>query len=321
LSASLSRWSVGAVAFIVGSALGAPSSGSLILSPSRPAARLNGMVITVEQVRSFEKSLLVLSRIQGTPCGERAVGESPENACARYALTILLQDAVARRTAAARGLQVGVGRRDRLVENLRRTVGRQAFEQILVTTNVSLEQLTSLESRDLTRAAVRLALARRRLSRREIERAYREHSASFTYVRLDQVRVARRSTALRLWRIANRSNFASLAKRFSNDSHSAENDGHIGRLRAIELTTPVRRASMKLPVGTISHPIASESGWHIIWVRGREAMPLEQARPAILNFLSGDIYSRWMARQLASLDTRVFLFGHLAPGSGAVECC
>ena len=58
--------------------------------------------------------------------------------------------------------------------------------------------------------------------------------------------------------------FAALAKQYSGHEASRVNDGYMGLLKSAELLPPIADALKKLKAGTVSEPIASETGLHIL---------------------------------------------------------
>lgn len=290
-----------------------------ILENSR--VQIEGEKISLAKVHAVEQQLKVLSALQDVPCGDASPGESSDHACVRLAITTVLQEWVVERYADSHGITVGASRADGVLDSLIASHGREAFDQALLGASASAAQIRIAVERHLMFTAVRLAVARQELSRSRLLQAYEDHASSFTELRVDQIRVRSRRKALRLWEVATHGNFARLAMRYSNDTHSANRDGHIGKVLATELTSSVSRAAMRRPVGEISRPVRSGSGWHILWIRSRHLMSFKQARPALVNFLSQDIYSAWMIDQLANADIEVSSFGRFNPEAGVIDCC
>lgn len=78
--------------------------------------------------------------------------------------------------------------------------------------------------------------------------------------------------------------FAAAAKRLSTDAHSASAGGDLGWLREDRLAEPVRSAMLGLQEGSISDPLRTSDGWHLIELiatRPAGPAPLDQARPAL----------------------------------------
>lgn len=64
--------------------------------------------------------------------------------------------------------------------------------------------------------------------------------------------------------------FAKLAQQFSNDKGSGEKGGDLGTTSPTSFVPPFARAVSTLPINTISRPIQTRFGWHIIEVLERQ---------------------------------------------------
>ena len=75
--------------------------------------------------------------------------------------------------------------------------------------------------------------------------------------------------------------FATLAKEFSDDPGSATRGGDLGSFSKGRMAKPFEDAAFSMEVGTISQPVKSEFGYHIIKVvehRQEETKPLDDSR-------------------------------------------
>ncbi|HVT62558.1 MAG TPA: peptidylprolyl isomerase, partial [Legionellaceae bacterium] len=64
--------------------------------------------------------------------------------------------------------------------------------------------------------------------------------------------------------------FATMAKMYSLDASSASNGGDLGWVVSDELVKPFAEAMLALPLHTISKPVKSQFGWHLIEVLERK---------------------------------------------------
>jgi peptidyl-prolyl cis-trans isomerase SurA len=63
--------------------------------------------------------------------------------------------------------------------------------------------------------------------------------------------------------------FDSLARRYSEDPSAKQNFGKLGYFTALQMVYPFEEAAYKTPVGSISTPVRSRFGYHILKVTGR----------------------------------------------------
>jgi len=90
--------------------------------------------------------------------------------------------------------------------------------------------------------------------------------------------------------------FASLAKRDSNDTASAARGGELGWLAEAEITPEIRTAVARLSKGEISAPVAARSGFHILLLQD-----VREAGPAPLEEVKGEI-AALLRNQRAALN-------------------
>ncbi len=99
--------------------------------------------------------------------------------------------------------------------------------------------------------------------------------------------------------------FAAVARRLSDDKHSAPEGGDLGWLAETQLREPVRDAVAGLAVGAISDPVRTDDGWHLIELLGtRKAAPLAFAQ-------ARGILAQAFREQAARQQTTAYLNGVL----------
>ncbi|MBS1614586.1 MAG: peptidylprolyl isomerase [Bacteroidetes bacterium] len=69
--------------------------------------------------------------------------------------------------------------------------------------------------------------------------------------------------------IKGKTDFATLASRFSDDKGSKENGGDIGFMTALQTIYPFENAAYNTPVGKVSKPFRTQFGYHIVKVLGK----------------------------------------------------
>lgn len=64
--------------------------------------------------------------------------------------------------------------------------------------------------------------------------------------------------------------FKKIAKEYSDDPSVAKNDGYIGVIKGFQTVYPFEEAAYATPVGTVSNPVLTQFGYHIIKVLDRQ---------------------------------------------------
>lgn len=93
--------------------------------------------------------------------------------------------------------------------------------------------------------------------------------------------------------------FAALAQELSTDTGSAADGGDLGWFPEGVMVSAFNDAAFSLDVGTISDPIQSSFGWHIIQVLAREDHELD---PQFLSNEKSKAYNNWLKDARATAD-------------------
>ncbi len=84
-------------------------------------------------------------------------------------------------------------------------------------------------------------------------------------IKCSHILVKKQSESLAiLEKLKNGEKFGKLAREFSIDSGSAKRDGSLGYFGRGKMVKAFEEAAFKLEVGTVSEPVKSEFGYHII---------------------------------------------------------
>ena len=75
--------------------------------------------------------------------------------------------------------------------------------------------------------------------------------------------------------LENGGDFSALALTYSDDPSAKVNKGDLGYFTGLQMVQQFEEAAYTLPIGTISDPILTDFGYHIIQVNGRQANPGE----------------------------------------------
>lgn len=91
-----------------------------------------------------------------------------------------------------------------------------------------------------------------------------------------------------LKRLQKKEDFAKVAKDVSEDPSAAENSGHLGFISAFRTVYPFETVAYNTPVGSLSKPVRSAFGYHIIQVHARRPSLGEVLVAHIMKFTSKD---------------------------------
>lgn len=89
-------------------------------------------------------------------------------------------------------------------------------------------------------------------------------------------------------RLQKKEDFSKLAKEVSEDPSAAENSGHLGFISAFRTVYPFETMAYNTPVGSLSKPVRSAFGYHIIKVHARRPSLGEILVSHIMKFTSKD---------------------------------
>lgn len=99
--------------------------------------------------------------------------------------------------------------------------------------------------------------------------------------------------------LQNGESFEKLARLYSRDAQSRSNGGSLGWINPGDLGPEFQRIASSLPIGSISNPVATRFGFHIIQVLDRREtdmsneQAMSQARQAIFSRKAEEIFSNW----------------------------
>jgi len=115
--------------------------------------------------------------------------------------------------------------------------------------------------------------------------------------------------------------FATLAKKYSTDKSSGVNGGKLGVQAENALVAPFSKVAFAIPTGTISKPVHTQFGWHIIKANGpvipKSTAPFKAEKAAIVQQLlqarRGNATSAWQTKVETFYAKRVKYAGGYAP--------
>jgi len=83
--------------------------------------------------------------------------------------------------------------------------------------------------------------------------------------------------------------FAAVAKAESDDPGSAPTGGDLGAFGRGQMTRPFEQTAFALPVGSVSEPVKTEFGYHLLQVQQRAAPAFEEVQTQIQNRLKPEL--------------------------------
>lgn len=281
------------------------------------AAVVNGRKIDQDRVQRQLEFILTDPRLaEQLPGG----GVEQERELAREFLTFLVHQEVLAEYARERRIAVPSEEIDeRLQSEFIGPEGEAAFRTRLGEAGATLGDVRHLIGQQVLRDRVVAAVAEELLSDERLMEEYESRLPELTTVELSHILVNDGDLASRLAGEATPENFARLARRYSKDPSSAPEGGDLGLRSAADLVDAVARAAVRAEVGAIVGPVESEFGFHLIWVRSREAPPFETQRPELIEELQGQVFAEWLLDRLRHAEIRVNpQYGVFDPESGEV---
>jgi parvulin-like peptidyl-prolyl isomerase len=286
-----------------------------------PAATVEGERITDAQLAHDVALFTFLSSLSQSSCGQPAKGESADSACARFTLSNVIQEDLAKHYAAAHDVTVQAQAVTDTISQLETGLGGATqLDAQLEAAGITRADLTELARRLLLFDAVRTSVANERVTDDQLRQLYQQNATQFTQLHVEHILVETEEEARRIAEQATAENFLDLAKKHSIDPSVKQNAGDLGSLPASQLDQTFVQAALALRPGGISGPVQTQYGWHIILlVDAPQVTPFEQVRDQLLSQASGQVFDVWLRERIAGADITVNpRYGRFDPTTGAV---
>jgi foldase protein PrsA len=249
-----------------------------------------------------------------------AQGVAQRKVEARNLLTFLIHQQVVEEYAAEHGIDVS---REEIGQQVAALItqlgGEQAYRAQIRRSGATTPDIEDLLRHQLLRQKVAEEVVAEQVSDERLMQTYQERLPEFTQVRVSHILVRDRAEAQDILQRATPRNFARLAREFSRDPSSAPQGGDLGLQRPADLVGPFGQATLDIPVGEIGGPVETEFGFHVIYVREREAQPFEEVRPQLLEEVRGEVFTDWLLGRLEETEIRVNpRYGYFDQASGQV---
>jgi foldase protein PrsA len=272
---------------------------------STAAATVDGQKIDEDRFARQLDFLLADPRFAGQlPAGEQ--GEQARKELTRNFLTFLIHQQVVQDFAGERDIEVtGEEVNALLDQRVAEIGGREAFEDQLRRTGATESDVRDLFEQQLLRERVAEAVVAEEVPESQLRQTYEERSLEFSRVHTAHILVDTEREAEEILRQATPQNFADLARRFSDDTTSAQNGGDLGIQRGSDLVRPYALAAQEIPVGEVGGPVESQFGFHLIHVIDREMIPFEEARSQLLDDVRVEVFTEWLMGRVDQAEIRV----------------
>lgn len=288
------------------------------------AALIGAEPITVQELERDVDLYGFLTSVSGSTCGQPVDGESPDAACARFALTTDIREELAKVYAAEHDLAVDQAEVESAISQLETGLGgAEALASQLEAAGVTRADLVTFAERLLLVNVVQQAVVDERLDEGTLRDAYDAQLETFTTVEVAHILLADQEEAEQIAGTITQETFAKVARRVSTDPGSAAGGGNLGSYTRTEFAsrfdTDFVAGALALEAGEISAPVQTQFGWHLIYMVGRETAPFEDVREQLRASQVVPVFQAWVLEQIEASNVEVNpRFGQLDAATGQV---
>lgn len=272
-------------------------------SASAPAATLGTTDVTDVQLAHEMDVFGFLAGLNQQPCGTVVGDETADAACARFALTNLIQEHFVRVYADSNQIEVSDAQVTQSISQLDSSLGKKAVDDQLATHHLTRTDLNDLARRILLFGEVQRAIASDKITDADLRKQYQANLASYTTVQVDHILVKTKAEAQNVYTQvtapgATEQDFLDLAKQVSIDPSVKQNSGSLGSAVASTYTPPFAAAVLKMQPGEISKPVHSSFGWHVILMNTKDVQSFDSVKQTLLDSGSSTIFNDWLHEQV-----------------------
>ena len=269
-------------------------------SSEAPAATLGGVDVTDAQLAHEEDVFGFLTGLNQRPCGTVDGDESETAACARFALTNLIQEHFVGVYAKDNDIKVTDAQVTQTVSQLEDSLGKKALDDQLKAHDMTRADLSDLAHRILLFGAVQTDIAADALRQQ-----YEDDIASYTTVQVDHILVKTKGEADEVYAQvtapgATEQDFLDLAKEVSIDPSAKQNSGSLGSAVASTYVPEFAAAAIALEPGEISKPVKTQFGWHVIRMVKKDVQSFEDVKTQLLQSdTAATVFNDWLTEQVS----------------------
>jgi len=293
-------------------------------STSSPAATIGDEELTHEELRSEIAMFRFLTGLSGAPCGSPVEGESQNAACARFTLSNVIQQELVFGADEAGGLSADPAEVRDAIARLEQDLGGAAeLDARLGAEGLTRQELEALARRLFLVAEIQQVVIEGGLDEAELREAYEQQLGQFTTVEVSHILVETEEEAAEIAGRATVDNFAKLARDRSIDEASGRDGGRLGvysEAQFLQRFDPdFTAAALALEPGTISGPVQTRFGWHVIELVRRDVAAFEDVREQLVAQQGAGVFDAWLRDRYTQVDVEVNpRYGRLDPATGEV---
>jgi foldase protein PrsA len=314
-----------ALALLATFVLGACSDGGAGgLHPA--AATVDGQRITDDEVARNVKVFTFLAGLNQQPCGTAVEGETPQAACARFAIGSLIQQHFVSAYATEHDLVVTQADKDAIVGQLEQSMGSaQAVDDALKSAGIGRTELNDLAGRILLFQKVQQAISADQADESTLRAQYEKDILSYTTIDTEHILVKTEAEAKDVYDKvtasgATEKDFLDLAKKISTDPSAKDNSGAIGPNTSPPLDAAYAAAAAALKPGEISRPVQSQFGWHVIRLVSKKVQSFAEAKATLAQQQGTQAFDTWLTEAVKAGDVDVNpKYGRFDAQTGTVQ--
>jgi foldase protein PrsA len=274
-------------------------------SAAAPAATFGTTDLTDVQLAHEMDVFGFLAGLNQQPCGTADGNETTDAACARFALTQLIQEHFVGVYAGENDIKVTDAQVQQTVKQLDDNLGKKAVDEQLTAHHLTRSDLNDLARRILLFGEVQSALASDASSEADLEQQYQDDIATYTTVQVEHILVKTKAEADDVYAQvtapgATEQDFLDLAKQVSTDPSAAQNSGSLGSAVASTYVPPFAAAVVKMEPGEISKPVHTQFGWHVIRMVKKDVQSFDSAKQQLIDSSAATVFDEWLHDQVAN---------------------